>query len=249
MNTQTAKVFALSAMGLMGLAAPAARGGMMMGSAGSTARGDISYTFDMVMFENADNAPTTGLLYTVTVSDYQVDPGHVRFTIKNESTAFDSVLTAVYFQDGILLGIDEVVNPGGDLTVWFEPDAHSESGGVSPAVLPGGQNIGFETNSGMDGALWAADADDPGTHYGLSNGEYVDIIFSLQEGGTVSQVIALMGSDLDGDAIPEIRVGAHIQRLGGDGESSGSVVTVPAPGAAMLGVIGLALIGRLKRRL
>jgi len=201
----------------------------------------------MIMFENANNAPTTGLLYTVTVSDYDVDDGYVRFTIRNESTAFDSVLTAVYFQDGVLLGIDEVENPnGGDLTVLFEPDADHEHGGVSPAVLPGGQNIGFETEE-MDGALWAADAENPGTYYGLSNGEYVDVIFSLLPGGTVAQVIQQMGNDLNGNGILDIRVGAHIQRLGADGEDSGSVVTVPAPGAAVLGVIGLGLVGRVRR--
>lgn len=215
----------------------------------ATGRADIiSQTFEMVIFENADGANTTGLLYTVEVTNAEVDamgiptgdpldPNQVRFRIANESMLWDSVLTAIYWHDGVLLGSQLVVLPSDGSTVNFEQDNTD----VSPAVLPGGQTIGFVTTQ-MDGAVFGIDAGNPGPKWGLGNGEHVDVIFNLINGNTFFDALADMNSR-------EILVGAHIQALGTEEEdfSIGSA-TIPAPGALLLGALGLGLVGWVRRR-
>ena len=211
----------------------------------ATGRADIiSQTFEMVIFENADSVDTAGLLYTVEVTNQLIDgseglpANQVRFRIENASTAFNSFLTAVYWDDGALLGIQTVENPEG---VFFEEDLDVPAGGISPADLPGGNTIGFSTTQ-MDGALFGIDAENPGPMWGISNGEHVDVIFDLINGHTFIDALNDMISR-------EILVGAHIQALGTEEEDfSIGTATIPAPGAFLLGALGLGLVGWVKRR-
>ena len=201
-------------------------------SISSMARAEmVSQTFDLVIFNNATYAGLPGLSYTVQVSG-EVGGNQVTFRITNTSTIMDSVVTGIYFADGTLLGIASVMNgPGVEFL-----DASQAM--VSPVDLPGGNTIGFETTAGF-----ALDASDPSPTLGLSNGEYVDIVFDLKGGGDINTVIAQL-SDFS-----TLRVGIFIQQLGWDGEDSGSAVTVPAPPALVLCALGLGMVGCLRRRL
>jgi hypothetical protein len=68
----------------------------------------------------------------------------------------------------------------------------------------------------------------------------VDIFFTLKDNQGIQDALRQMN---DGT----IRVGVHVQQLGETGElsaSAASIALIPAPGSCLLGVVGLALVGR-----
>ena len=191
----------------------------------------LAFLCGVVRGKRITAAAEPGLSYTVQVSG-EVGGDEATFRITNTSTEGISVVTGVYFHDGVLLGIANVINgPGVELL-----DASLSM--VSPVDLPGGNMIGFETTDGF-----ALDAADPSPVNGLNNGEYVEIVFELMGGGDINTVIAQLSD------FTTLRVGIHIQQLGLDGEESASGSTIiPAPPALALCALGLGMVGWVKRR-
>jgi len=145
-----------------------------------------------------------------------------------------SSITDVYFDDGSLLAIAQLIDAddgtGGDPGVDFSPLA-------SPPNLPGGQEADppFETTQGF-----SADSDAPATPLkGVNPGETLEILFSLQSGQTFTDVVAELASGA-------LRIGTHVQAF----ESGGSESFVNHPGTGVaepgsmvlftLGILGLA---------
>ena len=158
-----------------------------------------------------------------------VDASHVLFQFRNTGPAVCSIAD-VYFDDGVLLGISNVINGPG---VAFSTPA-------TPANLPGGMGVTppFETTNSF-----SADSDPPVEHNGVNPGEALGIAFSLQAGGTYANILDELTSK-------ELRVGIHVQ--GFDGGQSQAFInnspTVPVPGALVLGLMGVSLVGEFRRR-
>ena len=147
--------------------------------------------------------------------------GRALFVFTNVG-ADDAVITDVYFDDGTLLGLsglidadDDDLTPGvfGDAGVDFSP-------GASPGNLPGGNMIGFQATAGF-----LADSDAPPPAEGVGPGETLGVLFTLQSGGKLADVL----DELDTGAL---RIGIHVQAFASGGSES-FVNELPEPTAAV----------------
>lgn len=208
-----------------------------------------SYIFTRIS-NNSENNISSQL--TVTVSGYNddgVDPNKVLFTFWNNESGIDnpidSSITDIYFDDGALLDMDEIVNSDG---VKF-------SRGARPRNLSGGNGMTppFKTTKGF-----SLDSDSPVSRNGIDPGEWLGIVFTLQDNMTVEYVdrALLAGTFLAPDADPDgpvaplnLRIGLHVQGLPYNDESDLYVQHVPVPGAAIMGMLGLGCVGAFNRKL
>ncbi len=168
-----------------------------------------------------------------------VDLGsQVEFVFTNIGPELSSI-TDVYFDDGTLLGIAYINNTAG--LVEFSQLA-------TPPDLPGGNLVvpPFVTTTGF-----SADSDPPVQPLGVNPGEHLGIVFDLQAGGTHQDVVDDLASGI-------LRIGIHVQGFASGGSEAfvnngifdpgnGNGV-IPAPAAILLGSIGVACVGWLRRR-
>ena len=162
-----------------------------------------------------------------------------------------SSITAVYFQDGALLSLSEVIN--GEYVKF--------SKGATPPNLPGGSGLdpSFEPTSGF-----LADSDPPVERNGVHPGQELGVVFSLVSDLSVSDVIGALELALsDPSKISEpddltLRIGIQVQGFAGGGSeqfinsdgggTSPAPPVVPEPGAFLLWTVGGILSGLMIRR-
>jgi hypothetical protein len=210
------------------------------------ARAD-SVTFDDWLYIGgaAGYAPNTNVTnqLSVTVSNDDLAVNQVLFTFTKSGT-YDFSLTDIYFEDGTLLAISSIYDS--PTAVDFDHPINGQE------TLPAGENANppFETHEGFS-------ADSQNTATGVDeNLESVGILYTLQNDATFNDVITalMVGFDplnngyynADNDWIwtaDHIRIGIHVRSIGPGSGYSQSFILTPVPGAAILGLLGLSVVG------
>ena len=196
-----------------------------------TAKAGPTYSFTHIVepgdgpIQLADGAIGEAQLFVEVVDDgSQVD-----FIFTNTGPLASSIID-VYFDDGTLLGIASITNTVG--LVDFSQLA-------DPPELPGGNNISppFATTAGF-----SVDSNPPIQPMGVNPGEFLGIRFDLQGGGTHQDIVDELASGA-------LRIGIHVQGYASGGsEAFINNGKIPAPGAVLLGSIGIGVVSWLRRR-
>lgn len=164
------------------------------------------------------------------------NPQLVRMTLSN-AAGLASAVRAVWVHDtaGVLASLNGITPTSG---VSF----NFGSGGT----LPGGENASpaFVANHAL-----GLTADPPPTQSGINAGETLDWTYALTGSNTLADLDAALNSGA-------LRFGVHLIGLPNDG-SEGFVTTpidpdpfnvIPTPMAAMMGCVGLGILGARRRR-
>jgi hypothetical protein len=245
------------------------------GAAAGPARADQVFIFS----NNISGGNNPGTFYTVDVfgpTDSLAGPNgygqytnntpigahQALFVVKNAAGAgnpSNSDISGVYFQDGTLLG---------QAAIYDGPGVGFQQAG-SPQNLPGGNSItpAFQTTQNF-----YETATSPVAQNGVGNGEYLALLYNLQNNYTAADTITALinglnnpsgswnndGSDKAGGALG-LRMGIHVQNALSNGTSQSFIIGSPGGGGgtltplppsallAGLGALGL-LGGRFARR-
>lgn len=184
----------------------------------------VTFPFE-IFTENSPYADDPGWNLYVDVWD---GTGTVNFTFYNDSTVQSSV-ARIYFDDGSLFGVDEIINSQG-YTLFNRAQ--------SPGDLPGGQNLVPPFVADKEFTIGSKN---PPPWKGVNDGdpinEWVTVRFNLINGGTLDSVVAELNSGA-------LRIGLHLIDLP-QGYSE-SAILVPEPATILL--LGLGALALLRKR-
>jgi len=157
----------------------------------------------------------------------------VDFIFRNEGPT-GSVISEIYFDDGTLLGISEIIG---------SPSSVDFSRGAVPENLPGGQNV--SPTPFVSSVTFSASADNPAPHNGVGPGGRVTIRFNLLTGKTFADTLLAIAQGVDVGGVEGLRMGLHVTGIGQSDSSDSFVNTqvVPLPMAAWMGLTLMGCVG------
>lgn len=176
-----------------------------------------TYSFHNITHNDAADASVGEAQLSVQIFDRGTN--RVGFKFSNEGLD-GCVITEIYFQGGSILGfssIDESL-PG----VEFD-----EVGSTSPRNLPGGMSIMPQFTATTELSIASLN---PGPHWGVGPGEWVEVVYSLQPGKIYADIIQELNH-------ADLRIGIHVQSFAGGGSES-FINDVPEPGSMAMLILG-----------
>lgn len=181
----------------------------------------------------ADHAEAAGGLRVI-VSDEGVGANQVKFTFLNVATANSNltpVITDIYFQDGTLLGIAQIIDqPGGKRGYLTDYREIEDAGSQQSTNFPGGNSINpaFDPTVGIN--FFGLTPDGSPSKLGIGVGETLGVVFNLLNGLDFEDVRSALNTPPPSTSDrPSLRIGMHVQSIG-SGDLSGSYINVPPGG-------------------
>ena len=204
----------------------------------------IQFSFSNCYTSNGDTGVCAQVASQLKVEVMDAGGGFVDFTFTNE-VGVASSLTDIYFDaDGFLK----------NMTILDESSGVSFEIGANPANPPGAP-ANFSVTSGM-----TTDSNSPRSQNGIDDAsEYLTLRFETKGSNDFDDIIAAL--QLGPTATSGIRIAAHVQAIGLNGQSEGMIcctgggggggggVTTPEPASlALFGIVALGMAHRLRRR-
>jgi len=194
--------------------------------------------YNFHIFNNPNYENDLRLNFTLTTTDEgqnQQGKNQVGFLFEN-SSLIGSSITAIYFDDGSLLNMNEN---------FLEGQGINFSQGATPKSLPAGNTL----NPPFDKKpVFSADSDPPVFHNGINPDEWLKLVFVLKDNKSYDDVIAEIAAG-GSTTCENLRIGIHIQGLPNDDSVSAINCTrsqpIPEPTTiALLTLGGLVLFRR-----
>jgi len=155
------------------------------------------------------------------------------FEFHNDGSG-QSVVKSIHFRDGVLIAFNSLIDRdnSGDPNVDFDPGASE-----SPPQGGGGWTSFFATDANSPPPTW-------GVNNGSPTGDELGIVFDILGGQTIADVESALENH-------NLEIAIHVIAFESEGSewlSNNGNGVIPAPGAVLLGSIGVCLVGWLRRR-